>query len=163
MDRPFPRKLQRRLALQILGILAVLALAAGVAFYFRARSVEIEQAKKDLIASGPVADQFFADVKAGRLNDAYKLTTPAFRERTSREEFEALAGQYRAAAEKPPEEKGGYQVNGHAVALHHARAVRSDNGSQVRFRLSLVKTGDRFLVDQFTVEEDRRPDTPRAE
>jgi hypothetical protein len=42
-----------------------------------------------------VLEEFRRDVSAGQLDDAYELTTEAFRKRVSREAFAELARQYR--------------------------------------------------------------------
>jgi hypothetical protein len=103
---------------------------------------------------------FVADVEAGRLEQAYQSTTPAFRRRVSREEFDERARRYRAFKERPPERGGSASSSGPTGGDYRgpnqmilSETAEYADGSQTEVSITVV------FEDSFF---DRRPPPPRV-
>lgn len=161
-DEPDRRRGGRRV---IVALIALVALVVGGAAGLIAYTVAWADARTDR------ADQqsdgylkahaaFVADIEAGRLDAAYQSTTPAFRHRVSREEFDERARRYLAFKERPPERGGSASSSGPTGGDYRgpnqmtlSETAEHADGTQTEVSVTVV------FEDSFF---DRRPPPPRV-
>src|SRR3954447_17398780 len=111
-DTEEPRRRGRLWVLVVLGAL-LLGTAAGLLSYWiawtDARADRADQQSDGYLKAHAA---FVADIEAGRLEAAYQSTTPAFRRRVSREDFDERARRYLASKARPAERGGGASSSG---------------------------------------------------
>jgi hypothetical protein len=92
------------------GVLLPLLLAVGAFWYYQ----EWSEARNKARASNtgpypeyaPVRQAFYADLLAGRIDEAYESTTADFKTRISRARLAELAGKYAAYVKRPERDRG---------------------------------------------------------
>ena len=157
--------------LVLAAVLLPVGLGAGAYWYYQ----EWEEARvKARVASssayGPARDAFYADLLAGRIDDAYESTTADFRARISRAEFADLAARYVAFVNRPraADRGGGVSTSSGSDRLTETRYAEVEPGRVIQVTITvrrdrdsiLVRTPPPLKVDDFQVEERAAPDRP---
>jgi hypothetical protein len=166
-----PRRRGRLWVVAALGALLVGA-AAGLFSYWMAwtdaRADRADQRSDGYLKAHAA---FLADIEAGRLDQAYQSTTPAFRRRVSREEFDERTRRYLAFKERPADRGGGASSSGPAggdvrgpnqmilsQTADHADGTRTEVSVTVVFEDSFFdRRPPPPQVGDFTVEEKPAP------
>jgi hypothetical protein len=141
------------LAILVCGGLAFFAIkTAGPAFQKGMQMFE------DMAQGTATAQAFIENIRADRLEDAYKSTTDAFQKRMSQKAFEELVHQYPALRQvgtfdnpnlNNPNPQTPFPV---LTTQIYGYGIRTSDGKEVEARLTMVKEDTGFKVDQFTVE-----------
>jgi hypothetical protein len=159
-DAEEPHRRGRLWVLVVLGAL-LLGTAAGLLSYWIAwTDARADRADQESDGYLKAHAAFVADIEAGRLDQAYQSTTPAFRRRISREEFDERARGYLAFKNRPADRGGsasssgptGGDVRGPNQMVLSQTSEYSD-GTQTEVSITVV------FEDSFF---DRRPPPPRV-
>lgn len=127
-----------------LGLLVVLA-CAGLIYWGSGMFAELQVAQAG-------ADTFLDQLAAGKVDEAYRATAPAFQAKTTAEEFQKLVEQYPAFTDQTRRSTGGmriYQRPGEPQAVIQYNLAGPHNSVSVA--LSLVKVGDQWKVEGVNV------------
>jgi hypothetical protein len=148
----------------ILGALAALLLlaAVGLVYYWLDwREARREWRNRDSAEYLKAYGAFLADVRAGRLDEAYQATTSAFRKRVSRTAFEERVNRY-LDFERRPDARGVQAGGGGSGPNQETYTYTMEDGEGKRLQKSVtVKHEDSFFyrrpppprVSEFSVEE----------
>jgi len=150
------------------GVLLPIALSVGSFWYYQ----EWREARDKAQASNsgpypeyvPVRQAFYADLLAGRIDEAYESTTADFRTRISRERLAELARKYAAYVNRPERDRGPSGVGssgGFYDFLSEYEYAEVAQGKIVQVNLTIRRDRDSILlrrppplkVDDFNVEE----------
>jgi hypothetical protein len=153
-------------------VLLPLALSVGAFWYYQ----EWREARDKAQASNtgpypeytPVRQAFFADLLAGRIDQAYESTTADFQTRISRERLAELARKYAAYVNRPERDRGPSGVGssgGFYDYLSEYEYAEVAKGTIVQVNLTIRRDRDSILlrsppplkVDDFKVEEKAAP------
>jgi hypothetical protein len=155
------------------GILLPIALAVGAFWYYQ----EWREARNKAQASNtgpypvyaPVRQAFYADLLAGRIDEAYESTTADFRTRISRERLAELTRKYAAYVNRPGRGILGMGMSGGTYDfLSEYEYAEVAKGKIVQVNLTIRRDRDTILrlrvpplkVDDFNVEEKAAPEHP---
>jgi hypothetical protein len=157
------------------GVLLPIALAVGVFWYYQ----EWSEARNEARASNtgpypeyaPVRQAFYADLLAGRIDEAYESTTADFKTRISRERLAELAGKYAVYVNRPNRDRGASGVGssgGFYDYMTQYEYAEVANGRIAQVNLTIRRDRDSILlrmpppvkVDDFNVEEKAAPEHP---
>jgi hypothetical protein len=121
-------------------------------------------------AFGPAREAFYADLLAGRIDEAYESTTADFKSRISRGELADLARQYVAYVNraKAGDRGGGAGTSSGSDSLTEYQYTETEPGKVVRVTITIRRDPDSILfreppplkVDDFRVEEGVAPKRP---
>lgn len=106
------------------------------------------QAAENRIRAQQAIDAVLAEVRSNRVEEAYKLTTAGFRSRVRLEEFRTLTAIFvrrddRVLAMRPDQTQ---PADGKSFTF------TSFGGRRTSAKMTVVNDGSRWLIDQFTVE-----------
>jgi hypothetical protein len=152
-----------------------IALSVGAFWYYQ----EWREARDKARASNtgpypeyaPVRQAFYADLLAGRVDEAYESTTADFKTRVSRERLAELARKYAAYVNRPERDRGPSGV-GSSGGLYDYQSeyeyAEVAKGKIVQVNLTIRRDRDTILrlsvpplkVDDFNVEEKAGPEDP---
>jgi hypothetical protein len=157
------------------GVFLAIALSAGAFWYYR----EWTEARNKARASNtgpypeyaPVRQAFYADLLAGRIDEAYESTTADFKTRVSRERLAELARKYAAYVNRAERDRGPSGVGSsggfydYQSEYEYAEVAK---GKIVQVNLTIRRDRDTILrlrvpplkVDDFNVEEKAAPEDP---
>jgi hypothetical protein len=157
------------------GVVLPIVLSVGAFWYYQ----EWSEARNKARASNtgpypeyaPVRQAFYADLLAGRIDEAYASTTLDFKTRISRARLAALAGKYAAYVNRPERDRGRSGVGssgGFYDYLSEYEYAEVANGKIVQVNLTIRRDRDSILlrmppplkVDDFKVEENAAPEHP---
>jgi len=151
------------------GIVLVIVLSCGVVVLFVVQAAKkmasdfegtIKEFAEDAKQSQKAVDSFLADIRAGKLDNAYESTTREFKERMSRAEFEELIKQHPALKEKPTVNINMNSPNVGAPnfpgGMHEYsyKAEGKDHKNKIEFSLTLEKEDGQMKVDQLTITKE---------
>jgi hypothetical protein len=116
-----------------------------------------------------VRQAFYADLLAGRIDEAYESTTADFKTRISRERLAELAGKYAAYVKRPERDRGprgAGSSGGFYDYLSEYEYAEVARGKIVQVNLTIRRDRDSILfrrpppvkVDDFNVEEKATPE-----
>jgi hypothetical protein len=118
-----------------------------------------------------VRQAFYADLLAGRIDEAYESTTADFKTRISREQLAELARRYAAYVNRPERDRGpsgAGSSGGLYDFLSEYESAEVAKGKIVEVNLTIRRDRDSILrrrppplkVDEFNVEEKAAPEHP---
>src|SRR3954447_141147 len=111
-DTEEPRRRGRLWVLVVLGALLLGTAASLLSYWIAWTDARADRADQQSDRYLKVHAAFVADIEAGRLDAAYQSTTPSFRRRVSREEFDERARGYMAFKERPADRGGSASSRG---------------------------------------------------
>jgi len=122
----------------------------------------LKEFAEDSKQSQKVVDGYLADIRAGKLDNAYQSTTKEFKAHMSRKEFEDLIKQHPGLMERPtasninmnsPNPPGTPETfpNFHQYSY---KAQGKDGKDKIDFTVTLDKEDGQMKVDQFTVTKE---------
>jgi hypothetical protein len=157
------------------GVLLPIALSVGAFWYYQ----EWTEARDKARASNtgpypeytPVRQAFYADLLAGRIDEAYESTTADFKIRISRQRLTDLARTYAAYVNRPERDRGPRGVGssgGFYDFLSEYEYAEVAKGRIVQVNLTIRRDRDSILlrwppplrVDDFNVAEKAAPEHP---
>ena len=169
-EQPRPSGWGFRLLVASAIILPIFAGIGAICYYIawdEARRIEDQKASNSNYFSPPL-DAFYADLLAGRIDDAYEATTRDFKTRISRNRLAELAGKYADYAKKRDQGGG---ASGAGVTSGHDHLARREyreveKGKIVQVEITVRRDRDSLFywtpppvrVDDFNVEEKQVPD-----
>jgi hypothetical protein len=94
-------------------------------------------------------EAFLAEVRANRIEESYKLTTAGFQARVRLDEFRTLADIFVRTKDRV------LTMRADSTSAPDGKPVTftSFGGRQTSAKMSVIREGDRWLIDQFTVEK----------
>jgi hypothetical protein len=159
--------------LVVVGAALPIALAAGVAWYYQEWSeARHEEARKSSSSAyfEPARGAFYADLRAGRIDEAYASTTADFKSRISRERFAELSRDYLAYEHRRGQGRGASGA-GSTMSSDFLTAYEysePEPGKIVQVSITVRRDRDSILVrrpppvkvDDFKIEEKPVPGAP---
>jgi hypothetical protein len=156
--------------LTIGGVLLPIGLAVGAFVYYQAWQRVRDEEDRKASNSGyfdSARDEFYAHLRAGRIDDAYASTTANFKTRISRQRFGDLTGQYAdylKLRDKSHGVSGAGETSGHNY-LAQREYAEVEKGRTIQVTVTIRRERDSILlrspppvkVDDFGVEEMARP------
>jgi hypothetical protein len=147
------------------GVLIVaLLICAGVVYLMVNAARQAAQAMKpmmemmqDIQKAPGVADAFLADIRAGRLDAAYRSTTEAFKKRMSEKEFTELIEKHPAFKESAElvnmdTNQAGKQAQPFPSTYRFRyTAASKDDKNRIEFTVTVDKENEQLKVDQLQV------------
>jgi hypothetical protein len=163
------RRIFRLLAIG--GVIVPIALAVGAVYYYQrwqqARDDEARKASNSDYFS-PARNEFYAHLRAGRIDEAYASTTADFKTRISRSRLAELARNYVAYVNRPnhPAGASGAGLSGGSDSLTQYEYDEVEKGKIIQVTLTIRRDRDSILlptppplkVDDFNVEEKAAPE-----
>jgi hypothetical protein len=154
------------------GVILPIALLGGALWYYHEWSEARSEAKASSTGPypgyAPVRQAFYADLLAGRIDEAYASTTADFKTRISRERLADLARKYAAYVNRPEPHRGGAGMGssgGIYDFLSEYEYAEVAPGKFVQVTLTIRRDRDSIFlreppplkVDDFSVEEKAAP------
>jgi hypothetical protein len=155
------------------GVILPIALSVGAFWYYQAWREARDKARASNTGPypeyDPVRQAFYADLLAGRTDEAYEATTADFKTRISHERLATLARKYTAYVNRPERARGARGVGlsgGFYDYLSEYEYAEVANGKIVQVNLTIRRDRDSILlrspppvkVDDFNVEEKAAPE-----
>ncbi len=153
------------------GVILVIVLSCSVLGYFLIQTAKkmasdiegtIKEFAEDAKQSQKAVDSFLADIRAGKLDNAYQSTTKEFKERMSRQEFEDLIKQHPALKERPTASNSnmnspnppGTPPTFPGFHEYSYKSQGKDGKDKIDFTVTLEKEDGVMKVDQLTITKD---------
>jgi hypothetical protein len=157
--------------LVLAGVVLPLALGLGAFWYYQEwREARDEARAASSAAFFPARNAFYADLLAGRIDEAYQSTTANFKARISREQLAELARRYVAFVNRPRDRGrgGGAGASSGSDYLTEYEYTDVEEGKIVQVTITIRRDRDSILfakppplkVDDFQVEEKAASERP---
>jgi hypothetical protein len=152
------------------GVVVVIVLTCGVVVYLAVKAMKetmgqfkesLEQIAADSQQGQAAAESFLADIRAGKLDEAYESTTKSFKDNMSRKEFEELIKKHPALKEKAkpsvldPRSPASPAPPQMFPMMNQYPYVAEEKGgkNRIEFVVGVEKEDGKMKVDQLTITE----------